>query len=169
MNRHLYLNIMYRCRGSDRRNNLRVKCQWVIHWVDWREIIRQRSSYSPRHKHWPAGPAHFSDRRASSGQYILSFTGLDICQATIFQIVLARTMKNHRCTFPTSRQFSRSPFATRRQRVASWSRASQTHWRQCLDHAARDTSMRISGTHPGTFLREAHGMVPSKQFCVLVG
>ena len=30
---------------------------------------------SPRHKHWPAGPAHFSDRRASSGQYMLSFTG----------------------------------------------------------------------------------------------
>ena len=30
---------------------------------------------SPRHKHWPAGPVHFSDRRASSGQYILSFTG----------------------------------------------------------------------------------------------
>ena len=38
--------------------------------------------------------------------------------------------------------------------------------RQCLDHAARDTSMRTSVTHPGTFLREAHGMVPSKQFCV---
>ena len=32
-------------------------------------------NYSPRHKHWPAGPVHFSDRRASSGQYILSFTG----------------------------------------------------------------------------------------------
>ena len=30
---------------------------------------------SPRHKHWPAGPAHFSDCRASSGWYILSFTG----------------------------------------------------------------------------------------------
>ena len=30
---------------------------------------------SPRHKHWSAGPAHFSDGRASSGQYILSFTG----------------------------------------------------------------------------------------------
>ena len=30
---------------------------------------------SPRHKHWPAGPAHFSDRRTSSGQCILSFTG----------------------------------------------------------------------------------------------
>ena len=30
---------------------------------------------SPRHKHWPAGPGHFSDRRTSSGQYILSFTG----------------------------------------------------------------------------------------------
>ena len=33
------------------------------------------SCHSPRHKHWPAGPAHFSDRRASPGQYILSFTG----------------------------------------------------------------------------------------------
>ena len=32
-------------------------------------------SLSPRHKHWPAGPAHFSDRRTSSGQYILSVTG----------------------------------------------------------------------------------------------
>ena len=31
--------------------------------------------FSPRHKHWPAGPAHFSDRRTSSGQYILSVTG----------------------------------------------------------------------------------------------
>ena len=30
---------------------------------------------SSRHKHWPAGLAHFSDRRTSSGQYILSFTG----------------------------------------------------------------------------------------------
>ena len=30
---------------------------------------------SPRHKHWPAGPAHFSDRRTSSGQCILSVTG----------------------------------------------------------------------------------------------
>ena len=29
MNRHLYLNIMYRCCGSDRRNNLRVS---VIDW-----------------------------------------------------------------------------------------------------------------------------------------
>ena len=30
---------------------------------------------SPRHKHWPAGPAHFSDRRTSSGHNIVSFTG----------------------------------------------------------------------------------------------
>ena len=30
---------------------------------------------SPQHKHWPTGPAHFSDRRASTGQYIVSFTG----------------------------------------------------------------------------------------------
>ena len=30
---------------------------------------------SPQHKHWPTGSAHFSDRRASTGQYIVSFTG----------------------------------------------------------------------------------------------
>ena len=30
---------------------------------------------SLRHKHWPAGLAHFSDRWTSSGQYISSFTG----------------------------------------------------------------------------------------------
>ena len=28
--------------------------------------------------------------------------------------------------------------------------------------------MRTSGMHPGTFPREVHGMVPSKQFCVWV-
>ena len=51
---------------------------------------------SPRHKHWPASPAHFSDRRTSSGQYILSVTGPygppRYMSATRFQIVLARTM-----------------------------------------------------------------------------
>ena len=30
---------------------------------------------SPQHKYWPTGPAHFSDRRASTGQYIVPFTG----------------------------------------------------------------------------------------------
>ena len=58
---------------------------------------------SPRHKHWPAGPAHFSDRRTSSGQYIsisLARTGhLDMCRASKFQIVLARTMTNHSVYF----------------------------------------------------------------------
>ena len=29
----------------------------------------------PQHKHWPTGPAHFSYHRASTGQYIVSFTG----------------------------------------------------------------------------------------------
>ena len=33
------------------------------------------TSCSPQHKHWPTGPAHFSDCRASTGQYIVSFTG----------------------------------------------------------------------------------------------
>ena len=52
-----------------------------------------------------AGPVHFSDRRASSGQYILSFTGWYgppsyICRAIRFQIVLARTMTNHSTVTP---------------------------------------------------------------------
>ena len=56
--------------------------------------------YSPRHKHWPAGPAHFSDRRASTFHLSLARTGhLDICRATRFQIVLARTMTNHSMYF----------------------------------------------------------------------
>ena len=56
------------------------------------------------------------------------------------------------------------------QRDASVARVGVGHVNQthCLDHAARDTSMRTSGTNPGTFLPEAHGMVLSKQFCVWV-
>ena len=61
-------------------------------------------SFSPRHKHWPAGPTHFSDRRASTFHLSLARTGhLDICRASRFQIVLARTMTNH------SMYFSRGP------------------------------------------------------------
>ena len=90
-----------------------------------------------RHKHWPAGPAHFSDRRTSSGQYILSFTG---------PYGPPRYMSGHQLSYsagpnddesqyntfragacPTSRQLSRSPFATaRRQRGASPSQACQS-------------------------------------------
>ena len=37
MNRHLYLNIMYRCCGSDRRNNLRVSVSdWFTESIDAR-------------------------------------------------------------------------------------------------------------------------------------
>ena len=55
---------------------------------------------SPRHKHWPAGPAHFSDRRASTFHLSLARTGhLDICRASRFQIGLARTMTNHSMYF----------------------------------------------------------------------
>ena len=123
---------------------------------------------SPRHKHWPVGPAHFSDRRTSSGQYILSVTG---------PYGPPRYMSGHQISnsagpnddnsqyvffAPTSRQFSRSPFATaRRQRVASPSRACQSNTLTSV-FRSRGTSTRTSGTHPGTFLREAHVMVPSK-------
>ena len=121
------------------------------------------------------GPAHFSDRRTSSGQYILSVTG---------PYGPPRYMSGHQISnsagpnddnsqyvffAPTSRQFSRSPFTTaRRQRVASPSRACQSNTLTSV-FRSRGTSTRTSGTHPGTFLREAHVMVPSKQFCVLVG
>ena len=118
-----------------------------------------------------AGPV-----RASTFYLSLARTGhLDICRATRFKIVLARTMTIHSMYFsrgrarPTSRQFSRIPFATaRRQRVASPSRACQSNTLTSV-FRSRGTSTRTSGTHPGTFLREAHVMVPSKQFCVLVG
>ena len=136
---------------------------------------------SPRHKRWPAGPGHFSDRRTSSGQYILSFTG---------PYGPPRYMSGHQISNSAGPNDDKSQYVLfvrapvphlgsfraflLLQRDASVSRVgvghvNQTHWRQCLDHAARDTSMRTSGTHPGTFLREAHVMVPSKQFCVLVG
>ena len=37
VNRHLYLNIMYRCCGSDRRNNLRVRVSdWFAESIDAR-------------------------------------------------------------------------------------------------------------------------------------
>ena len=103
--------------------------------------------YSPRHKHWPAGPAHFSDRRTSSGQYILSVTG---------PYGPPRYMSGHQISNSAGPNddnsqyvfFARSPVphlgsfraALLLQRNASVSRVrvghvNQTHWRQCLDHA----------------------------------
>ena len=126
------------------------------------------------------GPAHFSDRRTSSGQYILSFTGPyrppryisghqisnsagpndDKSQDVLF----ARAPAPHLGSFRAVLLLQRDASVAR----VGVGHVNQTHWRQCLDHAACDTSMRTSGTHPGTFLREAHGMAPSKQFCVWV-
>ena len=51
---------------------------------------------------------------------------------------------------------------------ASRSRACQSNTLTSNHAARRDTSMRTSGTPPGTFLREAHVMVPSKEFSVWV-
>ena len=127
------------------------------------------------------GPAYFSDRRATSGQYILSFTGPyeppgymsghqisnsagpedDKSQDVLFVLVPAPHLGSFRAVFLLQRDASVA-------RVGG-GHVNQTHRRQCLvDHAARDTSMRTSGTHPGTFLREAHGMLPGKQYCIWV-
>ena len=138
--------------------------------------------FSPRHKHWPAGPAHFSDRRTSSGQYILSVTGPYGPPRYMSGHQISNSAgpndDNSQCVF-----FARSPvphlggfraallakFATaRRQRVTSPSLACQSNTLTSV-FRSRGTSTRTSGTHPGTFLRKAHVMVPSKQFCVLVG
>ena len=38
---------------------------------NWKNVLRNddnKDELSPRHKHWPAGPAHFSDRRTSPGR-----------------------------------------------------------------------------------------------------
>ena len=72
------------------------------------------------------GPAHFSDRRASTFYLSLARTDhLDICRATRFQIVVARTMTNHSMYFSRGRKshlpvvFPLSFATARRQRDAS--------------------------------------------------
>ena len=143
---------------------------------DLKYVKRRKGTYSPRHKHWPAGPAHFSDRRTSSGQYILSVTG---------PYGPPRYMSGHQISNSAGPNddnsqyvfFARSPVphlgsfraALLLQRDASVSRVRVGHVKSNTLFRSRGTSTRTSGTHPGTFLREAHVMVPSKQFCVLVG
>ncbi len=94
-----------------------------------------------RHTFQTAGPV-----RASTFYLSLARTGhLDICRATRFQIVLARTMTIH------SMYFSRPHLGSFRaalllQRDASVSRVRVGHvnqTRQCLDHAA------LQREHPG--------------------
>ena len=116
-----------------------------------------------------AGPV-----RASTIYLSLACTGhLDICRAIRFQIVLARTITNHSMYFSRGRPSHISTVFVQSfcySETPAWRESGMSikHTDECLDHAARDTSMRISGRHPGTFLREAHGMVPSKQYCVWV-
>ena len=108
--------------------------------------------YSPRHKHGPAGPAHFLDRRTSSGQYILSVTG---------PYGPPRYMSGHQISNSAGPNddnsqyvfFARSPVphlgsfraALLLQRDASVSRVRVGHVNQthCLDHAA------LQREHPG--------------------
>ena len=101
------------------------------------------------------GPAHFSDRRTSSGQYILSFTG---------PYGPPRYMSGHQISNSAGPNddesqyilFARAPVphlgscraVLLLQRDASVARVgvghvNQTHWRQCLDHAARDFNANI--------------------------
>ena len=126
----LYLYIL-KFLGIFPKLNVRVKVLW--RWKVPVLVIKYfQSTPSSRHKHWPGALFRPPRGRASTFYLSLARTGhLDICRASRFQIVLARTMTNHSMYFlrgprPTSQQFSRSPFATaRRQRGASRSRACQ--------------------------------------------
>ena len=120
-------------------------------------------TYSPRHKHWPGalfrlpgqfGPVHFIFHwppRYMPGHHISNSGGDDKSQYVLF----ARVQVPPLGSFPAVLLLQRDASVTR----VGVRHVNQTHWRQ----------MRTSGTHPGIFLREAHGMVSSKQFCVLVG
>ena len=88
------------------------------------------------------GPLHFSDRRTSSGQYILSFTGpygppRYISGHQISNSAGPNDDKSQYVLFArapvSSLPFSRNPFATaRRQRVASRSWACQSNTLTCV-------------------------------------
>ena len=100
------------------------------------------------------GPAHFSDRRASTFYLSLARTDhLDICRATRFQIVVARTMTNHSMYFSRGRKSHLSvvfplSFATaRRQRDASRSQAYQSN---TLTSVFRSRRTRYFN-HPGAY------------------
>ena len=51
--------------------------------------------FSPQHKHWPTGPAHFSDRRASTLYLSLALQDHRVkCRASRLKITVARSMTN---------------------------------------------------------------------------
>ena len=137
-----------------------------------------KDTTSPRHKHWPAGPAHFSERRTSSGQYILSVTGPYGPPRYMSGHQISNSAgpndDNSQCVF-----FARSPVphlgsfraALLLQRDASVSRVrvwhvNQTHWRQCLDHAALQ---RDPGRIRALFSAKHMSWFRVNSFCVLVG
>ena len=120
--------------------------------------------------HYKKGPSNFSDMgpwahtllflgntlRYMSGHQISNSAGPNDGKSQ--HVLFARVPAPHLGSFCAALLLQRDAS------VARVGHVNQTHWRQCLDHAARDTSMGTSGTHPGSLLCGAHGMVPSKQF-----
>ena len=109
-----------------------------------------------------AGPV-----RASTCYLSLARMGhLDMCQATRFQIVLARTMTNHTMYFSCRRPPHNSAVFAQ-----SFCYSETPVWRESesgMSIKHTDVSVWITPhailqcEHPRTFLREAQGMVPSK-------
>ena len=133
-------------------------------------MVKRFHGSSPRHKHWPAGPTHFSDRRTSSGQYILSFTGpygppRYMSGHKISNSAGPNDDKSQRIFFARAPvQHLGSTFATARsQRGASRSRACQSNTL---------TSAILQCEHPGRiralFSAKHMAWFPSKQCFVWV-
>ena len=125
------------------------------------EIVSR--TFSPRHKHWPAGPEHFSDRRASTFYLSLARTGhLSMSGHQISNSAGPKDDKSQYVLFaraPVPHPGSFRAVLLLRQRVTSRSRACQSN---TLKSVFRSRRMRYFNanirTHPGTFLRGAHGM-----------
>ena len=121
--------------------------------------------FSPRHKRWPG--ALFRPPGQFGPQHLIFYWPirghLDICQAIIFKIMLARTITKYIFRAGarlTSRQFLCGPFATPRRQRESDLPISPAVWR------SRDTSMRTS-VASGHFSSTSTYMC--KQFCRMYG
>ena len=142
-------------------------------------MIHTTDNISPQHKHWPAGPADFSDHRTSSGQCILSFTGpygpvKDMSDHQISNsagpnddksqfVLFARRPPHISAVFAQSFCYSETPAWCESESDDLLIKRTST-LTSVFRSRRHETSMRTSETHLGTFLREAHDDAPSKQF-----
>ena len=74
------------------RCTLSIFSVFLVYWMNNCHAILH---FSPQHKHWPTGPAHFSDRRASTLYLSLARQDHRVkCRASRLKIMVARSMTN---------------------------------------------------------------------------